>query len=267
MDRYGPRQRVGTLTPEQTGAASVVVTSAWHSTGESMEGSMDHLHHHVKPRVVLLVALGTSLALVLTSLTARLLWISGNLDGYDATANAILNVDAEGNVATWFASSLLLSCAAVALLVSFLVPAPVKRVWQAFAALALFVSADEASSIHEKLISPLRSLLNTGGVLYYAWVIAAIPAVIVSAILLRTIFEPLQPSESRIVKIALAVLVTGAIGGEMAGGPFADEPDSTTYVLITHAEEALEFGAASILVYGLLTIALRMLEDRAETHR
>jgi hypothetical protein len=148
-----------------------------------------------------------------------------------------------------------------ALIVSFLVTSRFNLVWKAFAALVIFASADEAASLHEELVSPLRTIFDAGGIFYFAWVIAAIPAVAIAAVVLRNIFEPLEDSESKALKVALIILVVGAIGGEMIGGPFADKPDSTPYVLITHAEEAAEFVGASLLLWSLLLTVKRMLDS------
>jgi len=43
--------------------------------------------------------------------------------------------------------------------------------WAILAAIFLFFSIDEISSIHESLTAPVREIFNTSGLLFFAWVI------------------------------------------------------------------------------------------------
>jgi hypothetical protein len=202
-----------------------------------------------------LILRGTAALAALTvsvSLILRLVWVNGGLQSFDASINKILNVDAEGNLPTWYATVLVFSCALVAFSIHAFVDRRSMWAWRGFAALLVFISVDEAASLHEHLIEPLRGLFDTSGVLYYAWVLAAIPAIVGAGIVLRPMMTPLLASEERRILGAMGMMVFGAVGFEMLSGLAADDLESVTYVLITHAEEALEFFGAVLLLNGLL---------------
>src|SRR5687768_11951693 len=93
-----------------------------------------------------------------------------------------LSLSYEGNVPTWYASSLLLLCAVMPGLIASEIPAAGsgRRHWWALAILFAFMSLDEAAEIHEHL----GGLIGTGGVLYFDWVIPA--AIIVALVGLRS---------------------------------------------------------------------------------
>src|SRR5687768_125896 len=82
------------------------------------------------------------------------------------------DMDAEGNVPTWFSVALLLANAGVAALVAGVTPAARGRAyWAGIALLMLAASCDESASIHEMTVLPLRRLLRADGWLYYTWVV------------------------------------------------------------------------------------------------
>ena len=86
----------------------------------------------------------------------------------------VFSLSAEGNVPTWFASSLLLACAVLAgsIATQLGASAPWRRHWWGIAIALGWVSLDEVAGLHEHL----GGHLDTGGVLYFDWVIwAAMP--------------------------------------------------------------------------------------------
>ena len=84
------------------------------------------------------------------------------------------------------------------------------------------LSLDELARIHETLIRPVRRLLNTSGLFYYAWIIPGL--ILVAAFLLVYVrFLANQPQRLRWgLIISGAVFVAGAIGFEALSATFAD---------------------------------------------
>ena len=79
----------------------------------------------------------------------------------------------EANVPTLYSSVALLSSS---MLLAFIALAHKRNgssslPWVGLALVFLFLSVDEIASIHEKLGGPVRELLGTSGLLYFAWFI------------------------------------------------------------------------------------------------
>ncbi|HSG15936.1 MAG TPA: hypothetical protein VLE70_06390 [Anaerolineae bacterium] len=146
-----------------------------------------------------------------------------NLLGYEGTSKIVrlFHVGQEGNITTWF-SSMLLSMSAVLLA---LIAAgkrarrePYIKHWTGLAVIFIYLSLDEAAKIHELTIDPLREALNLTGALYYAWVIVAIPLLLLLAVLYLHFLLDL-PGMTRLLFVAAgAIYVFGGMGMDMVGG-------------------------------------------------
>ena len=89
--------------------------------------------------------------------------------------------------------------------------------WLGMAAVFSFLAADEMVQIHELTVQPLRHLLGTSGIFYFAWVIPYGIALVVLGIIYMRFFFTL-PMRTRILMIISAVVyVMGAMGMEMVG--------------------------------------------------
>lgn len=129
--------------------------------------------------------------------------------------------------------------------------------WIGLAIIFLYLSMDEAAVIHEKLIKPMRSLVNFesyGGVFYFAWVIPGIAAVLLFIVTYLHFFLHLENKYKFLFFISLAIYVSGIIGGEMLSGHFAGTVGlrNFTYAVYTSIEESLEWIGASLTIYSLL---------------
>ena len=167
------------------------------------------------------------------------------------------NVDKENNIPTYFSTVLLLLSASILALI-----ASVKaragdhftRYWLALAVIFLCLSIDEASSLHERLMSPVRDLLGVGGWLRFAWVIPGMVFVAAFGLAyLRFLFH--FPKRPRLLLVVAGCLyVGGAIGLEMVGGHHAAfyRANSFTYSVITTIEEGLEMSGIIVFIYTLL---------------
>lgn len=169
------------------------------------------------------------------------------------------NMNDETNVPTFFTIVLWLSAAALCWLLARSAPGPRRdaRPWLAIGAICVFIALDEMTSLHERLNEPLRTALDLDGFLYYAWVIPyAALALAVVALLGRFVWR-LEHPVNRLIMLAGAVYVAGAMGLEpIEGALTADtaegERESNLFVAVATLEETLELLGLTIFLYALL---------------
>ena len=167
------------------------------------------------------------------------------------------NVDAEANIPTYFSSLLLLGAAVLAGIIASAARrrgAAFVNHWRMLAVILAYVSLDEFASLHENLISPLRTLLGADGLFFYAWVIPALGILLLLGVVYARFFWHLSPRSKVLFAGAALVYVGGGLGVEMIGGLYASQYGVATfnYALITTVEEALEMVGLAILIYALL---------------
>ncbi len=126
--------------------------------------------------------------------------------------------------------------------------------WYALAIVFLFLSIDEASSLHERLIKPMREYSNAGTLFHFAWIIPGIIAVIVFGLLFLMFFLHLDRKFKILFFVSLAVYIGGVIGGEVVSGYYADSLGlkNFTYAVVASLEESVEMIGASMIIYSLL---------------
>jgi hypothetical protein len=165
----------------------------------------------------------------------------------------VLSVNEEGSVPAWFSSSLLLLCSLLILVAPDTAGEHAVRYagrWKVLALLLLLLSLDEAMSLHEKTIEPLRWALNAGGPFYFTWVIPGAIFVLGFALAYREFLLNLPPKLRRLFAIAGILYVCGALIMEMVGGSYVDSygAASIAYLMIASVEEYLEMlGGATLL--------------------
>lgn len=169
------------------------------------------------------------------------------------TAVELVSLSYEGNLPTWYASSLLLVCGlllgAIALDVGARGGAH-RGHWWGLAAGFLFMSLDEAVELHEHL----GGLFGFGGVLYFDWVVPAAAVVAVVAALYAGFVRALPGRRRRWFLLAGAIYVGGAVGVELPLGWWTERagPDSAGYALIDWVEETLELLGVSLFLVALV---------------
>ena len=167
-----------------------------------------------------------------------------------------LNVDMEVSIPTWYASSTLLLCS-ILLAVIWRAKKQNRDAysphWMGLAVIFLYLSLDEAASLHEMTIEPIRSAFDLTGVLYYAWVIPG--AIFVSIVgLAYTRFLVALPTLTRgLFLLAGIVYVGGAIGMELVGANYRYlyGRHNWTYAVIVGIEECLEMIGVVIFIHAL----------------
>jgi hypothetical protein len=182
-----------------------------------------------------------------------------------------LDLDAEGNIPTWFASATLLAAAGLAAWIGSLTRARGGRDpghWRALAALLAAASVDEVAKLHEHL-GRLQPLLDTHGPVYFAWVIPG-SLVTVGLVLLFARFHHRLPVRTRRgLALATALYFTGALVVEALGGWRAEimGMNNMTHSLIATVEEVLELAGVAVLIVTLLEHRAALAADEDERPR
>lgn len=170
----------------------------------------------------------------------------------------LVHVAEEGNLTTWFSAMLLLISSIV---LGFIARAnyrhgkPYGKHWAFLSMIFFLMCLDESARIHELTIEPIRSLFNVSGVFHYAWVLLAIPFLIILAIAYWKFIRDL-PSRSRLLIIIAGIFyVFSAMGMDMVVGYFISHgiaPRLLEPILIT-VEELGENLAIVLFIYALLS--------------
>ncbi|MFO1389606.1 hypothetical protein [Cellvibrio sp.] len=210
--------------------------------------SLRHLPLILTKITIVLVILGTSLQLI------KFIGGHGRLFGLVP----LLNLNGEHNIPSFF-SAFLLSLAAYILGLTYRL---MRKSNQALYWLVLtvgfgFMAVDEAVSLHERLVQPIRDLLGRDqhfGVLYFAWIIPALFIVMVVGLCFVGFLKRLDKSTRNAFMVSALLYLGGAIGMEMVGGWY-DEihgPENLGYVLCFTIEETLEMAGVIYFIRALL---------------
>ncbi|HWU91247.1 MAG TPA: hypothetical protein VN253_28465 [Kofleriaceae bacterium] len=191
-------------------------------------------------------------ALVSALGAAAELWHACSSDAVIEALLPKLSLSYETNVPTWFSSSLLLLCALAAGSIASAIPRGARwRVhWWGIAIGLGYVSLDEAAELHEHL----SGHFDTGGVLYFDWVIPAVAIVALLAALYLPFVRAL-PSRTRVrLIIAGVIYIGGALVMELPLGWWTEHvgADNLGYALIDWFEETLEMIGASLALVALV---------------
>ena len=179
-------------------------------------------------------------------------------EDYENWPIKLLSVDSELSVATLYAVLMLQVCALLLLVISYLVKITQGRFLGHWIVLSLafwYISLDEAASLHEKTIVPMRELIgNPDGFLYFAWVIPAGVVVTLFFISYLPFLKALPGKIRNLFLTAGGLFVLGAMGWELIGGKiFNSGLPRAVYVLSVHTEEFLEMLGVILFVYALLS--------------
>ena len=168
-------------------------------------------------------------------------------------------VSAEQSVPTLFSVLILFSAAFLLTVIAVLKKKeedPDLSKWAILAFGFLFMTVDEACSIHEKLVMPVRKLLGGGhlGIFHFAWVIPGIALVFVlSVFFLRFLLR--LPAKTRLTFMVAATLyIGGAVGFELIGGWYVESYGNRnlTNSMLATIEESLEMAGVIVFIYALL---------------
>lgn len=189
----------------------------------------------------------------------------------------LFDVKKEESIPTWYSEVLLLLCSALLAVIFLAIRREGGRragYWLGLSAVFLFLSADEGSSIHEKMGQLGKFILaaigiDQSGFLTYAWVVPAALVLVLALVYLRFFFG--LPTKYRLLFLAAGIVYVGGAlvlesisafyvslySGQqaMTGGQRA------TVIAITTAEESAEMLGAVLFVYALLSYLREYVED------
>lgn len=236
-----------------------------NNRGQLNEASSQPLPSHatlvISPKKVALVLILVVLGLIAANAGTRyLLFVKGH--EYQLGFERQFNLDKENNIPTWYSSSALL-ISAILLTVTGLTNKqrgnPYTYHWLGLAAIFLYLSLDEAASLHEmthRLLHPqLSSVGYLDGFLYFSWVVfGAIFVLIVGSIYLPFVVA-LPVQTRRLFLIAGTLYVGGELGIDILGARHAYfyGYENFTYAMLVACEEALAMLGNVVFIYGLLT--------------
>lgn len=212
---------------------------------------------HINHNRVMRWATGIVCVLLAAHLVARYFQLYTNYDHVMGFV-PLFDLDLENNVPTVVTSMYMLVSAALLMVIglnSRQQNQPFVIHWLVLAAIFVFLAFDESTSLHERLIQPIRTHLNTGGAFYFAWVLPYGLAVLIFASFYLPFVLRLPPVVRGRMIAAGIVYVAGALGGDMIGGVYRERLGSeitlATSVIVT-CEELLEFGGLLLLLSALL---------------
>lgn len=171
--------------------------------------------------------------------------------------NTPFYMDAESNIPT-FINSLMLFI--VSLLLAMIaawknsIRDKFRFQWIILALIFLLLSIDEVSTLHERLIKPMRAVFGAEGIFYFAWIVPGLIAVGAFLIAFLTFFIHLETKFKLLFFFSLILYLSGVIGGEMVSGYFASNLGlkNFTYAVVATGEESVEMIGCSLLIYSLL---------------
>lgn len=224
------------------------------------------LNIQLRPSVIALTLLG--IVLVLLAISLPLQWLY-HQTGVDVPLRLLwaVDFDRENNIPTWLSSTNLVICSLVLYLLY-----RTKRarrdgsaIWWAGLSLAfLYLSIDEAASLHEATVEQMQALTGAEGALYAAWVIPASIVLVIFGLIYLRFFFSLPRRLQVLFGLAAVLFIGGAMGIEMLAWHYRyplHAPDPTdwegskdiVWAMLSHMEEVLEMAAIIIFLYGLLT--------------
>jgi hypothetical protein len=157
----------------------------------------------------------------------------------------------EGNIPTWYASSLLCSCAVLlfALARAARDARPGPPCWYALAAGFAYMSIDEFVGLHEHL----NGGFQLGGLLYFDWIVPAAAVVALLGLLFVPFLRQLPAPVRRRFLLAGAIYVGGAVGMELPLGYWTDRAGdhNLVYALLDFTEEASELAGVTLFLLAL----------------
>jgi hypothetical protein len=174
------------------------------------------------------------------------------------TLTQLFNVDIEQSIPTLYSWSALLLCSILLAIITYAKKVARNRYvphWGALSIIFLYLSLDEALSLHEKTMEPLRSALKVSGFLYFTWVIPGAIFVIICLLSFLPFLIHLPAKTRRLFFLAGTIFVTGALGMEMVGGYYSSSygEENMIYQIIVTIEEFLEMLGVIVFIYALLS--------------
>lgn len=207
-------------------------------------------------------------SITVLALAGSVVMVLHDVYGYNYAKGLIpmFDLGGEGNVPTLF--SFLLIAANAALLGC--IAADARRRddamalrWKLLAIIFVFLAVDEMVGLHELSGKPLRILLDASGAFTYAWVVLAIPLLVLLGLYYLRFVLALPTTTRDLVVFAGFIYVGGALGMEMIGGLYSPEygTRTLTYGICEVIEETLEMAGMAVFLLTLKHYASRHVSE------
>lgn len=206
------------------------------------------------PRAIRTWLLALTVAIVAASFAGQLVKYGAGYDYVYGLVN-LVDVNSERNIPTAFAMLLLATGGILSLTIAKDAPRADRPFWLLLGGGFLFMSADEAMQLHERLVKPMQRLLGgeSLGVLYFAWVVPAMVVIAAGAIVFPRFLRRLPRRTASALVLAGAVYLAGAVGMELVGGRYFEmHGKDLTYAVLNTIEETLEFVGVILFITALL---------------
>lgn len=175
------------------------------------------------------------------------------------------NLDMENNVPTWFSATLFLIAASYSLVIAKVTAVrglPYKRHWYALSALLVYLSIDEAASVHETANLWAAHIFGKGWDLGFViirdWTSLALVAVVVVALVFARFVLSLPAKTRNLFIISAAVYVGGAVLVEsLQYTSFHMNPGQFGWHVSVAVEEGMELFGVILATYALADYAQR----------
>jgi len=172
---------------------------------------------------------------------------------------AMMSLDRENNIPAFFSTVLLLIAAALLALIATLERKHREfdaSKWAILAAGFVLMSVDEAVSLHEHLINPMRHLLGGKhlGLLYFAWVVPGIALVAALGVFFLPFMFRLPRRTAIAFALSAAIYLGGALGVELFEGAWREghgHRNAVYHALVT-LEEAMEMAGVIFFINALM---------------
>lgn len=114
--------------------------------------------------------------------------------------------------------------------------------WLAMSIIFVYLASDEIGKIHERFSMPINKILNLSDYFYYAWVVAAVPLVLLFLFFNLKLLLSLKPVIRFQLLAAGMIFVSGAIGFELLESHlvYIDEEKSPLFFTLVTFEEFFE---------------------------
>ena len=223
-----------------------------------------HLTLVISPKKLALVLTLVVLSLILAHVAVQYMKF---FQGHDVQLGFLhqLNLDEENNLPTWYSSSALLLSAillAVIGLANKREGNPYTLEWLGLAAIFLYLSLDEAASLHETMDARTVALLGPmleaagyfHGFLYDSWVIIGAMFVLIVALAYLRFLTALPVKTRSLFLIAGTLYVGGALGIETLGSRYLYlYGQNFSYIMFVAVEEGLEMLGIVVFLYALIS--------------
>jgi hypothetical protein len=220
----------------------------------------------IKPRRIAIALTIISVYLATQSIFGEFINTTILHNQYNSVPSLLLDefsVNAEQTIPTWYQVILLFPASVLLGLIARAKSkekARFSRYWFALAGIFLYLSIDEAASIHEIFSEPLHQAFHTTGVLSFGWQLAAAPLLVIFGLLFLRFLLHL-PSRTRNLLILAGILYVGGAFGidAISAGALPSGGELTLpYLALGTVEELFEMAGQVMLVYTLLSYIREM---------